>query len=52
MKINFTVTKTYVKIDHFRYIKIQGNKTEEMYYSQLSVKMISLVLFPQASQPS
>ena len=28
-----------------------GNKTKEMYYS-LSLKMISFVLFPQASQPS
>ena len=28
------------------------NKTKEMYYSLLSLKMISLVLFLQASQPS
>ena len=29
-----------------------GNKTKEMYYSLLSLKMISFVLFPQALQPS
>ena len=29
-----------------------GNKTKEMYYSLLSPKMISFVLFPLASQPS
>ena len=28
------------------------NKAKEMYYSMLSLKMISFVLFPQASQPS
>ena len=28
------------------------NKTKEMYYSLLSLKMISFVLFPQTSQPS
>ena len=30
----------------------QKIKTKEMYYSLLSLKMISFVLFPQASQPS
>ena len=30
----------------------RGNKTKEMYYSLLSLEMISFVLFPQASQPS
>ena len=29
-----------------------GNKTKERYYSLLGVKMISFVLFPQASEPS
>ena len=29
-----------------------GNKTNEMYYSLLSLKIISFVLFLQASQPS
>ena len=29
-----------------------GNRTWEMYYSLLSLKMISFVLFPQASEPS
>ena len=29
-----------------------GNKTKEMYYSLLSLKMISFVLFPQALQPN
>ena len=29
-----------------------GNKTKETYHSLLSLKMISFVLFPQASQPS
>ena len=29
-----------------------GNKTKGMYYSFLSLKMISFVLFPQASLPS
>ena len=29
-----------------------GNTTKEMYYSLLTLKMISFVLFPQASQPS
>ena len=29
-----------------------GNKTNEMYYSLLSLKIISFVLFPQASQLS
>ena len=39
------------KRNHFRYIKIhacseaEGNKTKEMYYSLLSLKMISFVLF-------
>ena len=28
------------------------NTTKEMYYSLLTLKMISFVLFPQASQPS
>ena len=28
------------------------NKTKQMYYSLLSLKMISFVLFPQASEPS
>ena len=28
-----------------------GNKTKEMYYSLLSLKMISFVLFPQTSEP-
>ena len=28
-----------------------GNKIKEMFYSSLSLKMISFVLFPQASQP-
>ena len=28
-----------------------GNKTKELFYSSLSLKMISFVLFPQASQP-
>ena len=32
--------------------KAWGNKTKEIYYSLLSLKMISFVLFPQASQPS
>ena len=42
------------RIDHFRYIKFilcfeaWGNKTKEMYYLLLSLKMISFVLFPQA----
>ena len=45
-------------IDHFRYLKfILGseawrNKTKQMYYSLLSLKMISFVLFPQASEPT
>ena len=30
----------------------RGNKTKEMYYALLSLKMISFVLFSQASQPS
>ena len=30
----------------------RGYKTKEMYYSLLSLKMISFVLFPQASEPS
>ena len=40
------------KTNHFRYIKIltcsetEGNKTKEMYYSLLSLKMISFVLSP------
>ena len=42
--------------DIFKFIlgsEAQGNKTKEMYYSFiLSLKMISFVLFPQASQPS
>ena len=44
---NYTKDKT----NHFRYIKIhtcseaEGNKTKEMYYSLLSLKMISFVLF-------
>ena len=29
-----------------------GNKTKEMYYLLLSLKMIYFPLFPQASQPS
>ena len=29
-----------------------GNQTKEVYYLLLSLKMISFVLFPQASQPS
>ena len=29
-----------------------GHKTKETYYSLLSLKMITFVLFPQASQPS
>ena len=29
-----------------------GNNTKETYHSLLSLKMISFVLFPQASQPS
>ena len=29
-----------------------GNKTKEIYYSLLSLKMISFVLFPQALKPS
>ena len=29
-----------------------GNKTKQIYYSLLSLKMISFVLFPEASQPS
>ena len=44
---------------HFRYIKIHtcfrhawGNEIKEMYYSSLSLKMISFVLFPHALQPS
>ena len=28
-----------------------GNKTKEMFYSSLSLKKISFVLFPQVSQP-
>ena len=32
--------------------KARGNKTKEMYYSLLSLKMISFVLFPQAMEPS
>ena len=32
--------------------KAWGNKTKEIYYSLLSLKMISFVLFPQASQSS
>ena len=45
-------------MDHFRDIEIHiwlrgvGEKTREMYYSLLSLKMISFVLFPQATQPS
>ena len=31
--------------------EVWGNKTKEMSYSLLSLKMISFVLFPQASQP-
>ena len=31
--------------------EVWGNKTKEMYYSLLNLKMISFVLFPQASQP-
>ena len=45
-------------IDHFRYIKIHTwlseawrNKTKEMYYSLLSLKMVSSVLLPQVSDP-
>ena len=30
----------------------RGNKTKEMYYLLLSLKMISFVLFPQAMEPS
>ena len=29
-----------------------GNKAKEMYYSLISLKMISFVLFPQAWQPN
>ena len=32
--------------------KAWGNKIKEVYYSLLSLKVISFVLFPQASQPS
>ena len=45
-------------MDHFRFFKFilgseaWGNKTKKMYYSLLSLKMISLVLFPSALQPS
>ena len=45
-------------MDHFRDIEIHiwlrgvGEKTREVYYSLLSLMMISFVLFPQASQPS
>ena len=28
-----------------------GNKTKKMFYSSLSLKMLSFVLFPQDSQP-
>ena len=40
-------------IDHFRYIKIHtwlrnlGNKSKEMYFSLLSLKMISFFFFPE-----
>ena len=51
-------TNLLSSVDHLWYIKIHtllqglGNKTKEMYYSLLSLKMISFALFPQASQPS
>ena len=51
-------TNLWSSINHFWYIKIHtwlqglGNKTKEMYYSLLSLKMISFVFFPQAMQPS
>ena len=32
--------------------KAWGNKTKEMYYSLLSLKMTFFVLYPQALQPS
>ena len=45
-------------IDHFQYIKIHTwlseawrNKTKEVYYSLLSLKMVSSVLLPQVSDP-
>ena len=40
------------KFVHVLGYEAQGNKTKEMYYSLLSLKMIPFVLFPQASEPS